>query len=48
LTTLGKAHTVITLPEGGHGFACDERSAYHAPSADQAWRITFDWLREHL
>jgi len=31
LTALGKPHEVVTLPEGGHGFACDERSAYHQP-----------------
>jgi carboxymethylenebutenolidase len=48
LITLGKTHSVITLPDGGHGFACDERAAYHQPSADQAWAITFQWLRAHL
>jgi carboxymethylenebutenolidase len=48
LTTLGKPHRVVVLPEGGHGFACDERSAYHQPSADYAWKTTFEWLGEHL
>jgi carboxymethylenebutenolidase len=48
LTALGKQHEVVTLPEGGHGFACDERSSYHQPSADQGWRIAFDWLRARL
>lgn len=48
LTTLQKAHQVVTLPDGGHGFACDDRSAYHQPSADEAWRITYDWLASTL
>ena len=48
LTALGKSHTIVTLPDGGHGFACDDRSAYHQPSADEAWRITYDWLARNL
>ena len=48
LTSLGKAHTIVTLPEGGHGFACDDRAAYHQPSSDEAWQITYDWLAKTL
>lgn len=43
-----KAHTIVVMPEGGHGFACDERAAYHQVSADEAWRITVEWLNRHL
>jgi len=48
LTSLGKTHQVVTLPDGGHGFACDDRSAYHEPSADEAWKVTYDWLARNL
>ncbi|MGC4082674.1 MAG: dienelactone hydrolase family protein [Vicinamibacterales bacterium] len=48
LTRLGKPHLTVTMPDGGHGFACDERAAYHAPSNDEAWRITYEWLEGNL
>jgi carboxymethylenebutenolidase len=48
LTAVGAAHTIVTLPDGGHGFACDERASYHQPSSDEAWRVTYDWLSKHL
>lgn len=48
LAAAEKAHTIVVMPEAGHGFACDERAAYHAASADEAWRITFEWLDRHL
>ena len=48
LSTHEKEHTIVVMPEGGHGFACDDRAAYHQPSADDAWRITFEWLNRHL
>jgi carboxymethylenebutenolidase len=48
LTALGKVHQVVTMPDGGHGFACDDRAAYHQPSSDEAWRITHDWLSRNL
>lgn len=48
LTTLGKTRQIVTLPDGGHGFACDDRAAFHQPSNDEAWRITFEWLGENL
>jgi len=48
LTSLGKAHTIVTLPEGGHGFACDDRAAYHQASSDEAWQITYAWLAKML
>jgi carboxymethylenebutenolidase len=48
LSALGKTHQVVTMPDGGHGFACDDRAAFHQSSADEAWQITFDWLRQSL
>lgn len=48
LTRLGKVHQTVTLPDGGHGFACDDRAAYHQPSNDEAWRITYEWLGRNL
>ena len=48
LTALGKAHTIVTLPDGGHGFACDDRAAFHQPSSDEAWAITYEWLGRNL
>jgi carboxymethylenebutenolidase len=48
LTAAGTPHKVVTLPEGGHGFACDERAAYHKESSDTAWQITYDWLGANL
>lgn len=48
LTSLRKDHTTVTLPGGGHGFACDDRAAYHQPSADQAWAVTYEWLATRL
>lgn len=34
--------------EAGHGFVCNERSDFHAPSAALAWRRTFAFLRTQL
>jgi carboxymethylenebutenolidase len=34
--------------EAGHGFGCDERSAYHKPSSDLAWSRTRNFLTRHL
>jgi carboxymethylenebutenolidase len=33
-------------PEGGHGFFCEDRSAYHRPSAEAAWSRATRWLAE--
>ncbi len=29
----------------GHGFHCDERGSYHAPSSKTAWERTLAWLK---
>ncbi len=38
----------VYLYEAGHGFNCDERGSYDAPSATEAWGRTMAFLGEHL
>jgi carboxymethylenebutenolidase len=40
--------TFFLYPEAGHGFSCDERHEYHAPSAELALRRTLEFFEEHL
>lgn len=43
------APTEVWLYEGaGHGFNCDDREAFHAPSAATAWARTIDWFGTYL
>lgn len=42
------ASEIVRYPEADHGFHCDARASYHAPSADDAWRRTLDWFGRHL
>ncbi len=44
----GKAHDIHVMPEAGHGFCCEARSAYHPASAEKAWALTFDWIRRTI
>jgi carboxymethylenebutenolidase len=39
---------VHRYPEAGHGFNCDDRDAFHRPSAELAWSRTLDWFGRHL
>ncbi|MGI8526183.1 MAG: dienelactone hydrolase family protein [Pseudolabrys sp.] len=39
---------VFIYDDAGHGFSCDERGAYHKPSADIAWKRTMEFLAKHL
>jgi len=48
LLALGKAHEVEVYPEGGHGFFCEDRSAYHEPTARAAWERASAWLLSAL
>jgi carboxymethylenebutenolidase len=48
LGALPVAHEVVVYPGAGHAFFCDQRPAYHAPSAADAWRRTVAWLGAHL
>lgn len=48
LTGAGKPYVEATWSEAGHGFACDARSSYHAPSARQALALTETFFSENL
>lgn len=48
LTAAGKPYVEATFSEAGHGFACDARSSYHAPSAREAFALTDAFFTEHL
>lgn len=39
---------VVRYADAGHGFHCDQRDSYHAPSALDAWARTLTWLDHHL
>lgn len=41
-------HEVHVYPEAGHGFNCDERHEFHAPSAALALERTLRFLDRHL
>ena len=48
---IAKAHPEITAhfyPGAGHGFNCDQRGSYHAPSAKLARERTLEFFRKHL
>lgn len=45
--TSGQPTEVVRYAEAGHGFHCDRRDAYHAPSAEDAWGRTLAWLDRH-
>ncbi len=38
----------VHLYPAGHGFNCDQRDSYDAPSAALAWTRTLEFFREHL
>jgi len=39
---------VVRYAEAAHGFNCDDREAYHQPSATDAWARTLSWFDRHL
>jgi carboxymethylenebutenolidase len=39
---------IYVYPQAGHGFHCDERASYHAPSAALAWERTQTFLKKHM
>ena len=39
---------IFIYDDAGHGFHCDERSAFHKPSADIAWGRTTEFLKKNL
>lgn len=48
LKAAGKPFVEATFSEAGHGFACDARASYHAPSAREALALTDAFFAEHL
>jgi carboxymethylenebutenolidase len=38
---------IYIYDDAGHGFHCDERGAYHKPSADIAWGRTMEFLKKN-
>ena len=44
LLAAGKPYTTVTFGEAGHGFFCDQRSAYHPDVAAEAWALTIAFL----
>jgi carboxymethylenebutenolidase len=46
--TSGQPTEVVRYPEAGHGFHCDQRKDYHAPSAADAWRRALAWFDRYL
>lgn len=48
LGTAGKRYSLDLYPGAGHGFFCDDRPSYDAGAAEQGWRRTLDFFRQHL
>jgi carboxymethylenebutenolidase len=48
LSSLSKAHEVEVYPNGGHGFFCEDRTAYDRGSAEAAWARSTAWLAARL
>ena len=42
------AHQVFIYPDADHGFFCDQRDSYHAPSAQDAWQKVLALYHSHL
>jgi carboxymethylenebutenolidase len=39
---------VVRYADAEHGFNCDARASYHAPSAADAWQRTLDFFAANL
>jgi carboxymethylenebutenolidase len=39
---------IYVYPEAQHGFHCDERGSFHAPTAKLAWERSLEFLQKHL
>lgn len=48
LEALPGRHAVVSYPEAGHGFLCEERESYSPAAAGDAWKKTLAWFREAL
>lgn len=45
LRRAGKTFVAAEFAAADHGFFCDQRAAYHEPSARQAWALALQFLR---
>jgi carboxymethylenebutenolidase len=45
LEALHKPHQIEVYPDAGHGFLCEDRSAYQPQAAAAAWALTLRWLQ---
>ncbi len=48
LKAAGKAYVNAVFSEAGHGFFCDARPSYHAPSASDAWALALQFLKTRV
>jgi carboxymethylenebutenolidase len=48
LAALGKAFEIEVYPNGGHGFFCEDRTAYDQGSAEASWGRATSWLKSKL
>ncbi|MDE2142971.1 MAG: dienelactone hydrolase family protein [Elusimicrobia bacterium] len=48
LRAAGKPFINAEFSEAGHGFFCDARPAYHAPSAAAAWALALQFLKTRV
>jgi carboxymethylenebutenolidase len=48
LRAAGKDFISAEFSQAGHGFNCDERSAFHPASAASAWAMTLGFFHHHL
>lgn len=48
LTREGKAHTLVSYPDTGHGFFSTDRSAYRFESANDGWQRIADFYGTYL
>ncbi len=48
LAKAGVDHSVEVYPDADHGFHCDQRASYHAPSAKDAWSKTVALFEQQL
>ena len=48
LSDLKKRYTLSVYPDAGHGFLCEERSAYAPAAASQAWAEVLDFFGREM
>lgn len=48
LAQFAKDFTIVTFPGAGHGFLNEGRKSYERNAAEKAWKLTIDFLHEHL